>query len=270
MTTVLFAPDVISTGGSEINSVFNPEGSEFYFTTWTEETGTRIMVTRQFEGRWAVPQLASFSTHPTDVDPVISYDGKQLFFSNRRPRPGEAPDGKKGFDMWFAERLDADWGETQFLGPVVNSGSSQAYTSLTRDGTLYFQSVRNDGFGKGDIYRSRLSNGLYQAPENLGPTINSEHYEGDVFVAADESYLVVTVYGREDGFGGGDLYVSFRGPDDSWSPLKNMGSDINSDKREFCPMVTHDGKYLFFSSKRRSAGDIFWVDSQVIEDLRSD
>ena len=56
----------------------------------------------------------------------------------------------------------------------------------------------------------------------------------------------------------------------SWSPLKNMGSAINSDKRDFCPMVTPDGKYFFFSSKRVGEGDIFWVDGKVIKALRDD
>jgi Tol biopolymer transport system component len=35
-------------------------------------------------------------------------------------------------------------------------------------------------------------------------------------------------------------------------------------------MVTPDGKYLFFSSKRLGVGDIFWVDTRVIDALRED
>jgi Tol biopolymer transport system component len=48
-----------------------------------------------------------------------------------------------------------------------------------------------------------------------------------------------------------------------------MGAAINSDKRDFCPMLTPDGEYLFFSSKRAGEGDIFWVDAKVIETLRN-
>ena len=268
VTAEIFAPGIISTDGSEINSVFTPDMDEFYFTTWTEEAGTKIMVTSQVGGQWTAPEAASFSTHETDVDPAISRDGKRVFFSTRRPRPGETGTRESGFDIWFADRVEADWGKEQYLGPAVNSGRSQVYTSITREGALYFQAVREGGYGKADIYRSRLIGGEYQPPENLGPAINSEHYEGDVFVAHDERYLIVSVYGRTDGFGEGDLYISFRGPEGSWSPLKNMGSTINSDKRDFCPMVTPDGKYLFFSSKRQGEGDIFWIDAKVIESLQ--
>ena len=113
-----------------------------------------------------------------------------------------------------------------------------------------------------------MIDGNYQVPENLGPVINSENYEGDVFIAKDESYLIVSISGSEDSFGKGDLYISFLQTDGSWSPLKNMGSAVNSSKREFCPMVSHDGKYLFFSTKRNGEGDIFWVDAKIIESLK--
>ncbi len=89
MTVEIFAPGVISTDRSKINSVFTRDGNEFYFTTWTRETGTKIMVTRQIDGRWTAPEMTSFSNHPSDVDLAISYDGQRVFFGTRRPRPGE-------------------------------------------------------------------------------------------------------------------------------------------------------------------------------------
>lgn len=269
MKAEIFAPGIISTHSSEINSVFAPDRDEFYFTTWTKEAGTAIMLTRQVEGRWTAPAVASFSTHHSDVDPAMSYDGKRIFFGTRRPRPGET-ETRTGFDIWFANRNETGWDKAQSLGPVVNSGKSQIYPTVTRDGTLYFQALREEGYGRADIYRCRVVDGVYQTPENLGSTINSEHYEGDVFVAHDESYLIISIYGREDGFGEGDLYVSFCSPDGAWSPPHNMGPGINSSKRDFCPMVTPDGKYLFFSSKRAGEGDIYWADAMVIEALRND
>ena len=175
MVAELFAPDLISTDQSEIGSVFSPDLDEFYFTTWTRETGTKIMVTRQVDGDWTAPEVASFSNHPSDVDVAISVDGMRIYFGTRRPRPGEVEDRRDGFDIWHAIRTEAGWGKEEFLGPVVNSGKSQVYPTVIRNGTLYFQAVRGEGYGKADIYRSRLVDGAYQIPENLGPIVNSEH-----------------------------------------------------------------------------------------------
>ena len=89
MTAEIFAPGIISTDRSEINSVFAPDRDEFYFTAWTKETGAKIMVTSQIDGRWTAPEVASFSEDYSNVDLAISYDGKRVFFGTRRPRPGE-------------------------------------------------------------------------------------------------------------------------------------------------------------------------------------
>jgi hypothetical protein len=268
MTAEIFADRLVSTDGSEINSAFSPNGDEFFYTAWEPDTGTRIMVTRLVDGLWTEPVRAVFSTHPTDVDPAISPDGERLVFGSRRPRPGESED-REGFDLWFARRLDDAWGDAEFMGPAVNSGSSQVYATLTHDHTMYFQAVREEGLGKADIYRADLQDGRHLAPENVGPVINSANYEGDVFIAPDETYLIVSVSGRDDDLSAGDLYISFRGPDDTWTSLQNMGPAINTHAREFCPMVSPDGKYLFFTSKRRGDGDIFWVDAKIIETFRA-
>lgn len=37
-----------------------------------------------------------------------------------------------------------------------------------------------------------------------------------------------------------------------WQPAINLGSQINSGHLDYCPFVTHDGSYLFFTSQRIS------------------
>jgi len=121
MTAEMFAPGIISTDRSEINSVFAPHRNEFYFTTWSIETGTKIMVTTQIDGRWTAPEVASISN-----------------------------------------RTETDWTEEQYLGPVVNSGKSQIYSTSTRDGTLYFQAITEEEYGNCNQFGQTrfLPNGL--------------------------------------------------------------------------------------------------------------
>jgi len=83
---------------------------------------------------------------------------------------------------------------------------------------------------------------------------------------------------REEGYGSGDLYVVFRDADSGWGEPVNLGPEVNSEILDYCPMVTPDGKYLFFSRRRSEPpggwpnvveGDVYWVDAEVIERLRS-
>jgi hypothetical protein len=69
---------------------------------------------------------------------------------------------------------------------------------------------------------------------------------------------------RPDGNGKGDLLISFKDAKGECETAKNMGKAINSQGYEFCPFVTADAKYLFFSRD----GDIYWVDAKVIDALR--
>ena len=66
-----------------------------------------------------------------------------------------------------------------------------------------------------------------------------------------------------------DIFVSFRGRDGEWTEAVGMGHGINSEGQDLCPMVTPDGKYLFFLSDRNGNSDVWWVDAVVIDRLRN-
>ena len=89
----------------------------------------------------------------------------------------------------------------------------------------------------------------YAAPENLGDSVNGATHDADPYIAPDESFLVFASYGRPVLFGDGDLYVSHnRGG--SWSGARCLEHDVNSAAREYCPIVSPDGKWLYFTSFR--------------------
>ena len=92
-------------------------------------------------------------------------------------------------------------------------------------------------------------------------------------MSPDESYMVLSS-SRPPSPGGGDLFVSFRRPNGGWSEPAHLGNTINTDQTEFCPMVTPDGKFLFFSRRQgaswreATAGDVYWVDAKILEQFR--
>src|SRR5581483_7878666 len=256
----IFGEGVISTNDYERGGTFTPDGREFYFTKravpgyfWT------ICFSRFENGKWSTPEVASFSGQYLDADPFISSDGSKLFFASARPIDDKP---KRDFDIWVVNRTSKGWSEPRNLGAPVNTAASESYPTLTKNGTLYFCSGRPDGKGLLDIYRSRLVDGKYTEPENLGDTINTPSSEAYPFIAPDESYLIFTSYYREDEIYGnghryvrGDLYISLM-QDGKWTEPRHLDPPINTGAFEGCPTISPDGKYFFFTSERSSVTNL--------------
>ena len=98
--------------------------------------------------------------------------------------------------------------------------------------------------------------------------INTKYREGDVYIAPDESFLLVISSDRPDTFGKGDLYSRYRNNNDKWSKAVNLGKHINSITHDYCPMISPDSKYLFYSNSTNENDDIYWVDAKIIEELK--
>jgi Tol biopolymer transport system component len=208
---------------------------------------------------WKPPQRVPYVSPKNDCDPFFSHDGNRLYFISTRTKKT----GKNDWDIYYVNRTETGWSEPINLGPPINTDYDEYYVSLTMDGTLYFASDKPGGYGSHDIYRSKLVDGKYIEPENLGKSINTSRLEHDPFIGPDESYLVFTSVNRKEGFGSGDLYISFRRKDGTWTGARNLGKDFNGAGYDFCPMVSPDGKYFFFTKN----GDIYWVRVEVIEKL---
>jgi hypothetical protein len=278
-TPQVFAPNAVSTSDHELNSVFTPDGREFYFTVERDDGRWTIMRSVLENGRWTPPAPASFSGKWSDVDLFITADGRQLYFCSNRPLQGDAP---KDFDIWVSERSGAGWAEPRNMGAPINSPFAEFYPTLTRDGTMYFQSRRPGGQGAVDIWRSRLRDGRYAEAECLPAPVNTSGFEGDAFIAPDESYLIVsTRLGTSAPPAGSSgttttggapplppplgLFLSVPRPDGTWSPLVSLGDGINSPVGGVnCEMLSPDGRYFFFTR----GGDIYWVAASVIEEAK--
>ena len=286
----LFAPDLISTGDYEVCPEFSPEGETFYFVKSTPDANYwTIVVSRLVAGKWSAPQVAPFSGQYSDADEFITADGRRMFFISRRPvSPEISPNTPGKLDIWVMDKAaNGAWGEPKNLGRPVNSEGSEYFPTLTKDGTLYFGSGRKGGFGGVDLYRSRLLNGKYQEPENLGEAINSKFDDYEPYIAPDESFLIFMSAARPEGLGGYDLYISYN-RDGKWTKARNLGAPINSPADELSPRMTRDGKYFFWASARSAIdqpktrgvnfaelmnayhsprnglGDVYYVDASVL------
>jgi Tol biopolymer transport system component len=256
-TAIPFLPGVVSKDSLDFNAAFSPDGKSFYFTR-SENKQLKMYVTRHDGENWTEPIHALFTeTKYSAADPAFAPDGKLYFISNR---PVDQSDTFPDYDIWFVTPLpDGRWSEPENL-KSANSDSSEFYISFSTNGNLYFSSSRAGGFGEEDIYVSRLIDGQYATPENLGIAINSEKSEYDPCISANEDLLVFTSSNREDTFGKGDLYFAKRNENRNWLQAFNAGKNFNTSSREYCAYFSPDSRYFFFTSD----GDVKWMNAQFV------
>lgn len=88
----------------------------------------------------------------------------------------------------------------------------------------------------------------WSAAENLGPHINSSSKDEHATFTPDGRTMIFAST-REGGFGAYDLYVSHL-KKGVWTMAELLPLPINTQKDDFDPFITPDGKKLFFSSNR--------------------
>jgi Tol biopolymer transport system component len=155
-------------------------------------------------------------------------------------------------NIWFTDRIGNDWGQPKYLD-VVNSPAKEGSPTVAKDGTLCFFSDRGRAADSNSIYCSELHQGKYEPPKKLGPEVNSESSDTSPFLSPDGKTLLFYST-RAGGYGHADLYVCFR-TKGQWSPSRNLGPVVNTGESEYNPVVSPDGKTLYFGRN----GKIYWI-----------
>ncbi len=264
----IFLDGLISTRDApEMNTAFTQDGKEFYYCALHQGEWS-IFVTLENGNGWTKPVPLPFTAGYTDRDFTLSPDGNRIYFGSNRPRQKGGPIQKR-LDIFMSKRLTTgQWSGPEALCPPVNTDYGENYPCAAANGNLYFFSCRPDGMGGCDLYMSKRVNDRYEMPVLLPGTVNSEKNDWDAYIVPDESYIIFSSQDRADSVGGQDLYISFMKNNGAWSQAKNMGTAVNSAYGEICPVVSPDGKYFFFTSRRRGKADIFWMTTAVIEKLK--
>ncbi len=249
----IFAGGII-TGELHTSPVFTPDGSEVY---WGLQNDT-IWMSKLEKGFWTQPESISFSSSMSDFrDPFLSPSGERLFFISKGKIPNSKLPVKE--NIWYIDRVGAGWGEPQPVSEKVNAYTLHWQISVDSAGDLYFSSQVP---GCGDIYVSRVSDRTYQEPEKLSDAINTETLcEQTPFISPDGSYLIFSRFDINDSSGISLLYISFSGKDGEWGEPVFVPGVFEG----LCPIVSPDGKYLFYLSSPQS---VSWMSANFIEVLR--
>lgn len=206
LTNILPFPDVINTKTHESSATFSADGKFMYFNRTNakrvevgEEKFASVKIFRaEFaNGTWTNVTVAPFSSDTYSTEhPVLSKDGKKLYFSS------DMPGSLGSFDIYVVDvNEDGTFGTPQNMGETINTKHREQFPFISDDGAvLYFASDGHQGMGGLDIFSSRSFNGIFAKPVNLGETLNSSMDDFGYIVddKTDKGYLASNRKGTDN------------------------------------------------------------------------
>jgi outer membrane protein OmpA-like peptidoglycan-associated protein len=138
------------------------------------------------------------------------------------------------------------------LSDTLNFAAKKGSMSLSADlQTLYYAAdYAEQGYGRYDIYKVQRSPWGWSKPKNLGQKINSDFWDSAPSIAPDGN-AIYFASNRPDGYGGIDIYVSFKNEKGFWEEAINLGPSINTKGDDQTPFIHADNQSLYFSSNGR-------------------
>ena len=273
----LFAPSFVNTNAIEINTVYNASFTELFFTRILD--GSFVIHHSEFiEGNWSIPQPIQLFKDDENtsvaIDPSITQDGTVMYFLGINPI--DRSNGSKP-DIYRSQKIDGQWQIAQKVGyPISTEEYAESYPVVVADGSIYFTSDRPESIGKRDIFRAQyLGDGKFDIPVNIGIEVNSTQNQRSTYVSPDESFLITgNTYTKEKGFA-----ISFK-KDGKWqTPIPfSLNQPLDKDWIYFCPYMSPDNRYFFFSKRYSDPpdsgwngaikGEVYWMDARSILNLK--
>jgi outer membrane protein OmpA-like peptidoglycan-associated protein/tetratricopeptide (TPR) repeat protein len=210
------------------------------------EYDENIWYSTRKNGKWLPAQEMPkpINTKDNDATVGLSPDGQRLLIYN----------GKNGGDIFISEKRGNEWSSPKFFTPVNTAHGHEGNASFSFDGkTVYFTSDANlkiTNYGEHDIFKCEMGpDGKWGKWINLGPIINTEYDEVDVFAHPDGRTLYFSSTGHK-GMGDYDVFRTELQDDGTWSTPVNLGYPINTPASERAFVTVGSGRFGYYSAFR--------------------
>ena len=252
-----YDPEMYFSAGLTLHAIEEYKAAAFHFEGYLERGASnkrkeakaqRMMENSRFayEARQN-PVTAKFDKLPESINTSAreygateSIDGESILFVRRYSRSDELMVATKDGEDYIVQPGFAEFDDFAEIGTFTFSANGKF---------LVFTTCNNrDGFGGCDLFYSRLKNGKWISPRNMGPIINTPAWESQPSLSADGSALYFSS-NRKNGEGGKDIWVSLRGGiRNGWTMPVNLGPNINTKDDEESPFIHADGYTLYYRS----------------------
>ena len=148
----------------------------------------------------------------------------------------------KGMFVYKPSKVNSQYPD---YSPIVSASNDVLYFTSRRPES--YGKIQSDGYKCEDIYYAKITNGEFSAPQNIGPTINTDNHEATSSISPDGKTLFVYKWNDNKR---GDIFVSHY-ENGQWQALERLPKPINRNSNEVDACISPDNKTIIFSSDRR-------------------
>jgi hypothetical protein len=248
---------------NQSSACVSKDGNTLFYTATRNATGVigdnltgdtlknGIFISKMANGSWLAPEEFPYNSDDFNVAyPSVSSDGKRLYFAS------EDPIGFGGYDLFYSEFVNNNWGKPVNLGSVVNTTENEVFPFILHDNRIFFASRGHAGEGGMDIFYSDIIDGKWAAPVNMPRPFNSR-YDDFGLIANNE---MDTGYFASNRKGSDDIYLFVS----TFPSFKDCPLQVEED---FCYEFYESGTMSLDTTSLRYEWDL--GDGKKIRDLRA-
>ncbi len=184
----------------------------------------------------------SVNSPQSEYFPSLTVDDSLLVFTRR---------GEKGGEYFYKTSINKQqqFSEAAKISGDINEEPFKGAVSVSADGEwlIFAGNIEHNAHENYDLYICYSTPTGWSDPQNLGDNINTSYWESAPSLSPDKRALYFSS-NRPNGFGGADLYVSYRDAKGKWGKAINMGATINTIGDETAPYIHADNQTLYFTS----------------------
>ncbi len=249
ITEVIPLDNGINTSADEVFPFLtNNQRLIFFNRRKNADSDEDLFYSKKEDENWSTARpVKKFNTKYNEGMCTFVRDGRTMYFT------ACGRDGVRGTcDIWQSDIRDVAVSNIRALKGYINADSWESEATISCDGrTIYFVSNRSGGVGGTDIwYSTKMDDGKWDDPKNMGSKINTPMDEESPFITNDGKTLYFASTGHL-GMGEQDIFVSWLDEQtEQWSTPINLGLPVNSPFREVGFFLSADGKTGYFASDR--------------------
>ena len=225
---------------------------------WTGNSDLSLYFMEKDEnGNWLSPEaLKGDVSGPFHDGPAtFSADGKTVYFtrSNYLRRQLKSDEQNvSNLKIFKATLVDGKWKKLEEF-PFNSDDYSVGHPTLTEDGkTMFFVSDMPGGYGGTDLYITKLVDGNWSQPENLGEIVNTRGNEMFPYIHTDGSLYFSS--DSHNSLGGLDVFITYNN-NGIWAHPENLNYPLNSTKDDFAFSISKSDTAIGFVSSSRADKD---------------